>query len=37
VPAQPFQGTAAAVMAALGVVASAASVAVFRQRDLAGA
>jgi ABC-2 type transport system permease protein len=37
VPAQPFQGAAAGVMAALGVVASAVAVAVFRQRDLAGA
>ena len=37
VPAQPFRGGAAAVMAGIGLLAALAALAVFRRRDLAGA
>ena len=36
VPAQAFRGAAAAVMVAIGAVASIAAIAVFRRRDLVG-
>ncbi|MFI5004709.1 MAG: hypothetical protein ACHQE6_06820 [Solirubrobacterales bacterium] len=37
VPAQPFRGAAAAIMAAIGLLAALAALGAFRRRDLLGA